>query len=66
MTCKITRALGRIKLGLQEKFHLGNLEARRDWEHAADYVRAMWLMLQQSSPDDYVWLQATITLCESF
>ncbi|HWO36414.1 MAG TPA: GDP-mannose 4,6-dehydratase, partial [Candidatus Acidoferrum sp.] len=54
VTRKITRALGRIKFGLQEKLYLGNLEVRRDWGHAADYVRAMWLMLQQDSPDDYV------------
>jgi GDPmannose 4,6-dehydratase len=54
VTRKITRALGRIKFGLQEKLFLGNLDARRDWGHAADYVRAMWLMLQQDSPDDYV------------
>ena len=54
VTRKITRALGRIKLGLQDKLFLGNLDARRDWGHAADYVRAMWLMLQQDSPDDYV------------
>jgi GDPmannose 4,6-dehydratase len=54
VTRKITRALGRIKLGLQDKLYLGNLEARRDWGHAADYVRAMWLMLQQDSPDDFV------------
>lgn len=54
VTRKITRALGRIKLGLQEKLYLGNLEARRDWGHAADYVRAMWMMLQHDSPDDFV------------
>ena len=54
VTRKITRALGRIKFGLQEKLYLGNLDARRDWGHAADYVRAMWSMLQQDSPDDYV------------
>ncbi|MEQ1885695.1 MAG: GDP-mannose 4,6-dehydratase [Bryobacteraceae bacterium] len=54
VTRKITRALGRIKLGLQKKLYLGNLDARRDWGHAADYVRAMWLMLQQPEPDDYV------------
>ena len=54
VTRKITRALGRIKFGLQEKLFLGNLDARRDWGHAADYVRAMWLMLQQDSADDYV------------
>lgn len=54
VTRKITRAIGRIKFGLQDKLYLGNLEARRDWGHAADYVRAMWLTLQQESPDDYV------------
>src|SRR5215475_11568051 len=54
VTRKITRALARIKFGLQEKLYLGNLDARRDWGHAADYVRAMWLMLQQESPADYV------------
>ncbi len=54
VTRKITRALGRIKFGLQDKLYLGNLDARRDWGHAADYVRAMWLMLQQDAPDDYV------------
>jgi len=51
---KITRALCRIKLGLQERLFLGNLDARRDWGFAGDYVEAMWLMLQQSLPDDYV------------
>jgi GDPmannose 4,6-dehydratase len=54
VTRKITRSLTRIKLGLQPKLFLGNLDARRDWGHAADYVEAMWLMLQQESPDDYV------------
>jgi GDPmannose 4,6-dehydratase len=54
VTRKITRALGRIKLGLIDKLYLGNLEARRDWGYAGDYVEAMWLMLQQESPDDYV------------
>jgi GDPmannose 4,6-dehydratase len=54
VTRKITRALGRIKLGLQEKLYLGNLEARRDWGHAADFVRAMWMMLQHDAPDDFV------------
>ncbi|MHB1170842.1 MAG: GDP-mannose 4,6-dehydratase [Longimicrobiales bacterium] len=51
---KITRAAGRISLGLQEKLYLGNLDARRDWGFAGDYVKAMWLMLQQEQPDDYV------------
>ena len=54
VTRKITRAVARIKLGLQEKLYLGNLEARRDWGYAPDYVEAMWLMLQQDAPDDYV------------
>jgi GDPmannose 4,6-dehydratase len=54
VTRKITRALARIALGLQDCLYLGNLDARRDWGHAQDYVRAMWLMLQQSAPEDYV------------
>jgi GDPmannose 4,6-dehydratase len=54
VTRKITRALARIKCGIQSKLYLGNLEARRDWGYAPDYVRAMWLMLQQDTPDDYV------------
>jgi GDPmannose 4,6-dehydratase len=51
---KITRAVARIALGLQKKVYLGNLDAKRDWGHAKDYVEAMWLMLQQEEPDDYV------------
>ena len=54
VTRKITRAVGRIKLGLQKKLYLGNLDALRDWGFAGDYVEAMWLMLQQEKPDDYV------------
>ncbi|MCC7071715.1 MAG: GDP-mannose 4,6-dehydratase [Deltaproteobacteria bacterium] len=54
VTRKITRALARIKLGLQECLWLGNLNARRDWGHARDYVEAQWLMLQQAVPEDYV------------
>jgi GDPmannose 4,6-dehydratase len=54
VTRKITRAVAHIKLGVLEKLYLGNLEARRDWGYAPDYVRAMWLMLQQETPDDYV------------
>jgi GDPmannose 4,6-dehydratase len=54
VTRKITRALTRIKLGLQNKLYLGNLEAERDWGYAGDYVEAMWLMLQQPAPDDYI------------
>jgi len=53
VTRKITRAAARIKLGLQDKLFLGNLEARRDWGFAGDYVEAMWRMLQQETPDDY-------------
>jgi len=51
---KITRAVARMKLGLQNKLYLGNLDAKRDWGHAKDFVRAMWLMLQQKKADDYV------------
>jgi GDPmannose 4,6-dehydratase len=54
VTRKITRAAGRIKLGLQDKLYLGNLDARRDWGFAGDYVEAMWRMLQQDKPGDYV------------
>jgi GDPmannose 4,6-dehydratase len=54
VTRKITRAVGRIKHGLQEKLYLGNLDSKRDWGFAGDYVEAMWKMLQMSSPDDYV------------
>ena len=53
VTRKITRAVGRIKLGMQDKLYLGNLDAKRDWGYAGDYVQAMWLMLQQDEPDDY-------------
>lgn len=54
VTRKITRAVARIALGLQEKLYLGNLSAKRDWGHAKDYVKAMYLILQQEKPDDYV------------
>lgn len=54
VTRKITRRVAEIKLGLAEDLTLGNLDARRDWGHARDYVRAMWMMLQQDTPDDYV------------
>ena len=54
VTRKITRGVARIKLGLQEKLYLGNLDAKRDWGYAADYVEAMWLCMQQDEPDDYV------------
>jgi GDPmannose 4,6-dehydratase len=54
VTRKITRALARIKLGMQDCIHLGNLDARRDWGHARDYVEMQWLMLQQEVPEDFV------------
>lgn len=54
VTRKITRALARIKLGLQECLYLGNLDAKRDWGHARDYIEMQWLMLQQESPEDFV------------
>lgn len=54
VTRKITMAAAKIKMGLQDKIHLGNLNAKRDWGFAGDYVEAMWLMLQQENPDDYV------------
>ncbi len=54
VTRKITSHVAKIKLGLTKEVHLGNLEARRDWGHAREYVRAMWMMLQQDQPDDYV------------
>src|SRR5262249_49505029 len=54
VTRKVTDGIARIKLGFQRQLELGNVEARRDWGHARDYVEAMWLMLQQDQPDDYV------------
>jgi GDPmannose 4,6-dehydratase len=54
VTKKITKAAARIKLGKQDKLYLGNLDAKRDWGYAPDYVEAMWQMLQQDKPDDYV------------
>ncbi len=54
VTRKVTHSVARIKLGLQPKLHLGNLDAKRDWGYAGDYVRAMWLMLQANEPEDYV------------
>jgi GDPmannose 4,6-dehydratase len=54
VTRKITRALAQIQAGLQDKLYLGNLDAKRDWGYAKEYVEAMWLMLQQDKPDDYV------------
>jgi GDPmannose 4,6-dehydratase len=54
VTRKITRALARIKLGMQDSLYLGNLDSKRDWGHARDYVEAQWLMLQQDEPEDFV------------
>jgi GDPmannose 4,6-dehydratase len=54
VTRKITRGLARIKAGLQDRIYVGNLEAKRDWGHARDYIRMMWMMLQQEAPDDFV------------
>ncbi len=54
VTRKVTKAIARIKLGLQDTLYIGNLDAKRDWGYAKDYVRGMWLMLQQDEPDDYV------------
>merc|ERR1711988_768379 len=54
VTKKVTQAVARIKAGTQEKVVLGNLDSKRDWGHAKDYVKAMWLMLQKQEPDDFV------------
>jgi GDPmannose 4,6-dehydratase len=54
ITRKVTRGVAAIELGLQKRLYVGNLNAKRDWGHARDYVEAMWLMLQQNDPDDYV------------
>jgi len=66
VTRKITRAAARIALGLQEKLYLGNLDAKRDWGHAKDYVEAMWRMLQQDSPEDYVIATGVTTTVREF
>src|SRR5690606_438205 len=66
VTRKITRAVAAIGLGLQEKLFLGNLDARRDWGHAKDYVKAMWMILQQSEPEDYVIATGITTSVREF
>jgi GDPmannose 4,6-dehydratase len=66
VTRKITRAVARIALGLQDKLYLGNLSAKRDWGHAKDYVRAMWLMLQQDEPEDFVIATGVTTEVRDF
>jgi GDPmannose 4,6-dehydratase len=66
VTRKITRAVSRIALGLQKELYMGNLDAQRDWGHARDYVRAMWLILQQKEPDDYVIASGVTTRVRDF
>ena len=66
VTRKITRGVARIKLGLQKKIFLGNLDAQRDWGHAKDYVEGMWMMLQQNEPDDYVLATNEVTSVRDF
>ena len=66
VTRKITRAAAKIGLGLQEKLYLGNLDAKRDWGHAKDYVELMWMMLQQDKPDDYVIATGVTTTVRDF
>ncbi len=66
VTRKITRAVSRIALGLQEKFYLGNLAAKRDWGHAKDYVRMMWMILQHNNPEDWVIATGRTTTIRDF
>jgi GDPmannose 4,6-dehydratase len=66
VTRKITRAVARIALGLQDKIYLGNMDAQRDWGHAKDYVEAMWLILQQEKPEDYVIATGITTRIRDF
>ena len=66
VTRKITRAVAKISVGLQEKLYIGNLNAKRDWGHARDYVEGMWLMLQQDKPEDYVLATGITTTVRDF
>ena len=66
VTRKITRAVARIALGLQDVLYLGNIDAKRDWGHAKDFVKAMWLILQQDAPDDYVIATGVTTTVRDF
>lgn len=66
VTRKITRAIAAMHLGYQDKLYLGNLDAKRDWGHAREYVRGMWLMLQQDEPDDYVLATGETTMVRDF
>jgi len=66
VTRKITRAVAAIKLGYEERLYLGNIDAKRDWGHAREYVRGMWMMLQQDEPDDYVLATGETTVVRDF
>ena len=66
VTRKITRAVAKIGLGLQEKFYLGNLDAQRDWGHAKDYVRMMWMILQADKPEDWIIATGVTTKVRDF
>jgi GDPmannose 4,6-dehydratase len=66
VTRKVTRAAARIKLGLQDKLYMGNIDSKRDWGFAGDYVELMWLMLQQETPDDYVMATGVTTTVRDF
>jgi GDPmannose 4,6-dehydratase len=66
VTRKITMAVAKIKAGLQDCLYLGNLDAKRDWGHARDYVECMWLMLQQDKPDDFVVATGITTTVRDF
>ena len=66
VTRKITRAVSKIALGLQDKVHLGNLDAKRDWGHAKDYVKVMWMILQADEPEDWVIATGTTTMVRDF
>jgi GDPmannose 4,6-dehydratase len=66
VTRKITRAVARIKLGLQDRLYMGNIDSKRDWGFAGDYVELMWLMLQQETPDDYVMATGVTTTVRDF
>jgi GDPmannose 4,6-dehydratase len=66
VTRKVTRAAARIKMGLQEKLYMGNIDSKRDWGFAGDYVELMWLMLQQETPDDYVMATGVTTTVRDF
>ena len=66
VTRKITRAVAAIHHGLQDKLYLGNLDAKRDWGHAKEYVRGMWMMMQEDEPDDYVLATGETTTVRQF